>query len=124
MKITDEVALARQAKLARTWDINPLMAEIVEVLLSFSGAAHRDAVVDAIARRKSNDPASEGLRQQILEAVAIHRQKAEETGRPPLVYLPFGESCHRWALTQDVMAFMRSNGADVLPNQRSGRPLA
>ena len=45
----DEVALARRVKCAKTWNINPLVAEIVEILMVYGGSAHRNLVAERIA---------------------------------------------------------------------------
>lgn len=105
----DEIAQARHEKIARSWDVNPLMGEIVDVLLIHGGSAHSDTVVKHIALRRSKAPVSEGLRREIHETFTIHRRRAQDAGLPPLVHLPFGEASLRWALTPDVLAFFTRN---------------
>lgn len=106
MPDTDEVALARRMKFAKTWNINPLVAEIVEILLVYGGSAHRNLVAERIAMRRTEERISDGLRREIFEAFDAHREGAARTGQPSLVFLPFGGGSHRWALTPDAQSFL------------------
>ncbi|MES2342400.1 MAG: hypothetical protein V4597_12025 [Pseudomonadota bacterium] len=106
MPDTDEVALARRMKFAKTWNINPLVAEIVEILLVYGGSAHRNLVAERIAMRRTQERISDGLRREIFEAFDAHREGAARTGQPSLVFLPFGGGSHRWALTPDAQSVL------------------
>jgi hypothetical protein len=113
MPVTDEVAQARRAKLAKTWNINPLLAEIVVVLEGLGGAAHRNVVVAAIASHRPDAPMSDGFRREIFETVAVHCESAVDAEQPALVYLPFGEGSHRWALPPGIMSFLEQSRRPV-----------
>ena len=102
---TDEVAKARSNKLSDTWMINPLIAEIFQVLLDFGGSAHRDAVAEQIARRRSRAAPSAGFKREIVEAFDVHCDRARVSGLPALMYLPFGDNSQRWSLTPQVRQF-------------------
>ena len=111
----DEVALARRMKFAKTWNINPLVAEIVEVLLIYGGSAHRNLVAERIAMRRTREQMSDGLRREIFEAFDAHCEGAAKASQPALVFLPFGEGSHRWALTPEVQSFLEQ--APAVPTQ-------
>lgn len=104
-----ELAVSRDARLSRTPNAHPLVAEIVEALMALNGEAHRDLVVDRIAhgRQRAARPASIALRDEILRAFQAHCESGE--GRA-LFRLRFGEGSHRWSLTPVAMAFMESRG--------------
>lgn len=108
MSDPDEVALARRAKFAKTWNINPLVAEIAEVLMMLGGSAHRNVVAERIALRRSRQDISEGLRRDIFQAFEAHCAGAARAGLPSLVHLPFGAGSHRWALTLDAQMLLQS----------------
>ena len=117
---TDEVAQARSSRLSNTWMINPLIAEIFQVLLDFGGSAHRDSVVAQVAWRRTRTEASPGLRREIVQAFDIHQERAREAGLPALMHRPFGDESQRWSVTPKVREFvdryMSANGklADVV----------
>lgn len=102
----DEVALARRVKFAKTWNINPLVGEIVEILLIYGGSAHRNLVAERIAMRRTSEQISDGLKREIFEAFDTHCEGAANANQPALVFLPFGEGSHRWSLTPDAHSFL------------------
>ena len=102
----DEVALARRMKFAKTWNVNPLVAEIVEILLIYGGSAHRNLVAERIAMRRTEEQISDGLKREIFEAFDTHCEGAANANQPALVFLPFGEGSHRWSLTPDAQSFL------------------
>jgi hypothetical protein len=114
----DEVARARNNKLSKTWNVNPVLAEIVTALLDLNGAAHGDVVVEAIARQRGAGRPSEGFRREVYQAVDIHCEKAKGSGRPPLLHRPFGPESKRWALLPDVLTFMSESRAKPTPPER------
>jgi hypothetical protein len=101
----EDMAAARLAKLVQ--DLDARMAEIVDALLELSGAAHRDAVIDRVARRRTGQPASPGLKTELIAAFDAHRRALEARGLAPLVHQPFGARSHRWALTPEADDFLR-----------------
>ena len=120
MQQADEVAQARGDKVARSWDVNPLMAEIVDALMALGGAAHRDVVLRGVAGRRSIRSVSDGFRREIFETAAIHMRRAEEVHKAPLIYLPFGAGSRRWALTA---AFLKHVASTDRPVPRRRPPL-
>ena len=106
MSDMDEVALARRVKFAKTWNVNPLVAEIVEILLIYGGSAHRNLVAERIAMRRTSEHISDGLKREIFEAFDTHCEGAAKANQPALVFLPFGEGSHRWSLTPDAHSFL------------------
>lgn len=112
MPDTDEIALARRSKFAKTWNDNPLIAEIVEILLVYGGSAHRNLVAERIAMRRTDTAISDGLKDQVFEAFDAHCVGAARTGLPSLIFLPFGEASHRWALTPDAQAMALGLGTN------------
>jgi hypothetical protein len=106
VKRADDVAWARGAKMKRFAMINSLVGEIAEALLELGGAAHRNAVVDRLAKRRGGFAASEGLRAEVLMAFNLHREAAEAAGKTSILCLPFGENSHRWELTADAQAYL------------------
>ena len=101
----EDMAAARLAKLVL--DLDTRMAEIVDALLELSGAAHRDAVIDRVARRRTGQPASPGLKTELIAAFDAHCHALEARGLVPLVHRPFGTRSHRWALTPEADDFLR-----------------
>ncbi len=101
----EEMAAARLARLAP--DLDARMAEIVDALLELSGAAHRDAVIDRVAHRRTGQPASPGLKAELIAAFDTHCRALRSRGLAPLVHRPFGDRSHRWALTPEADDFLR-----------------
>lgn len=106
MTDTDEVALARRIKFAKTWNINPLVAEIVEIRLFYGGSAHRNLVAERIAMRRTREHISDGLKREIFEAFDAHCEGAAKAGQPALLVRPFGEGSHRWSLAPEAQSFL------------------
>mgnify|MGYP007020158829 CR=1 FL=1 len=98
------VELARRARLRI--DLDARTGELVEVLLSLGGAAHRDMVIDRIAVRRSGNRASPGLAREVIEAFDAHRMAMIARGLPPLFHRPFGPDSLRWALTAEAHDFL------------------
>ncbi len=103
----DEVARARNAKVAKVSLINSLVNEITEALLEMGGSAHRDTVIDRVAVRRGIARVSDGLKVQLLDAFEQHRVRAGLESRQPLLHLPFGEGSRRWSLTPDGRQFVQ-----------------
>lgn len=101
----EEMAAARRVRLAP--DLDARMAEIVDALLELSGAAHRDVVIDRVAHRRTGQPASPGLKTELVAAFEAHCGTLQARGQTPLVHRPFGERSHRWALTPEADDFLR-----------------
>lgn len=104
-----ELAPSHAARLSRTPDAHPLVAEIVEALMALSGEAHRDVVIERIAhgRHPGARAASSALRDEILRAFNAHC----ETGADRALFrLRFGEGSHRWSLAPAAMAFIVARG--------------
>ncbi|WP_304163907.1 hypothetical protein [Phenylobacterium aquaticum] len=105
-----ELATSRDARLSRTPDPHPLVAEIVEALMALSGEAHREVVVDRIAqgRHRAARAASPALRDEVFRAFDAHRHVDGE--HPSLFHLRFGEGSHRWSLAPAAIAFIDARG--------------
>lgn len=106
----DEVSRARTRRHKTT--ASPLIGEVVEALLTLGSAAHRDQVIDLVARRRGAPFASDGLRREVVEAFDLHIAQARSEGRPPLFNIPFGEGSWRWRLSHDALQFLKAYGAD------------
>lgn len=103
--VADELTRARSAKLAKAWQVNPMMVEIVEVLLDCGGAAHRELIAREIAWRRSRMAPSDGLRREVFTMLTVHCDQAVQAGQKPMITRPFGEESYRWAMTPDAKAF-------------------
>lgn len=106
----DEVSRARTRRHRTT--ASPLIGEVVDALLTLGSAAHRDQVIDRIARRRGAPFASDGLRREVVEAFNLHIAQTRSEGRPPLFNIPFGEGSRRWRLSHDAQRFLKARGAD------------
>jgi hypothetical protein len=107
----ENLSLARAARSKGAALVNPLVAEIADVLLMLGGSAHRDIVIDRVALRRGGRAASDALRRELVDAFELHRQRATVEGRPPLLHLPFGEETRRWSLTMDAVGALTSGVA-------------
>jgi hypothetical protein len=101
----EDMAAARLARLSP--DLDARMAEIVDALMALAGAAHRDAVIELIARRRTGQAASPGLKAELIAAFDAHCQTLKARGLVPLVHRPFGDRSLRWALTPEADDFLR-----------------
>ncbi|HRD27660.1 MAG TPA: hypothetical protein PLO65_05105 [Caulobacter sp.] len=109
--------------------VNPLLAEIVDALAYFHGHAHRDAVCNLIASRRSGAPAiaSSVLRDEIRAAFSAHLDPVAGSGRQrSLIRLAFGEGSHRWSLSEDGLRLLFDARAamDPAPGRRPDLPEA
>ncbi len=111
MQQLDEVGLARNAKVKSAPLHNAQINEIAEILLELGGSAHRDTVIDRIALRRGATRASDGLKQDLLGAVAAHCARADSENQRALLHLPFGADSRRWALMPDEEAIAREQQA-------------
>lgn len=107
--ILDYMAQVRR-KARRNADADPLVAEIVEALLSLGGQGHRNAVAERIASARAGEPAkpTEALIGHVRAAFE-ERLKLDRAMRRPraLFDLPFGDGSHRWALAREAENFRR-----------------
>ncbi len=88
--------------------LNPLVREIVEILLDLGGAAHRDLVVAHVAKRRGIYRPSEAMRRELDEAFAAYCGGASDPRASGLLHLPYGPHSRRWALTDQAHAMLRS----------------
>ena len=100
--LLEDLSRARAARSKGAALVNPLIVEIVDVLLMNGGSAHRDVVFDQVALRRGGCPASDGLKADLIDAFEQHRHRASAEHRTPLLRLPFGEGSRRWSLTHDA----------------------
>jgi len=103
-----DLSRARAARSKGAALVNPMVAEIADVLLTLGGSAHRDIVIDRVAIRRGGHAASDALRQELVGAFDLHRERAVLEGRPSLLHLPFGEQTRRWALTPDAFGHLKT----------------
>lgn len=101
----EDMAAARLARLSP--DLDARMAEIVDALLALAGAAHQDAVIELVARRRTGQAASPGLKAELIAAFDAHSLGLRTRGLAPLVHRPFGERSLRWALTAEANDLLR-----------------
>lgn len=107
--ILDYMAQVRR-NARRNPDADPLVAEIVEALLALGGQAHRDVVAERVASAREGRPSksSAGLTAHIRAAFEERLRLDRSTrDRPTLLYLPFGDGSHRWALAREAETFLR-----------------
>ena len=103
-----ELGRARRARLKRMDTIHPIVAEIVEILQSLGGSAHRDLVADQVAMRRSglSVKASPALKDDVFQAFEAHCEGGPQTTGRLLFQKPFGGDSHRWALSPAARAFL------------------
>ena len=89
-------------KLKKFAMINPMIGEIASSLLDLGGAAHREVVIDYVARRRGGFAASEGLRRELIEAFDLYCEYVGAGRKRPLLHRPFGKGSYRWGLTQQA----------------------
>jgi hypothetical protein len=91
--------------------IDPLVADIIDALRTFGGAAHRQTVADWVNRRRTGGlvPPSPLKRREVYEAYAAYLEMAARRRPTPLLYSPFGSESYRWALT-DAAVKLLENG--------------
>ncbi|MBU1540066.1 MAG: hypothetical protein KKC29_01075 [Alphaproteobacteria bacterium] len=85
----------------RARHIDPVMVEILEALHALGGCAHRQAVADQIALRRSGRPcpAEAALRTEVYAAFDVYLNWLASRKAVPLLWLPLGAGSYRWALT-------------------------
>lgn len=81
--------------------VEPVVAEIIDALLSRGGSAHRQVVADHIVSIRSGRPipASRELQQEIYDGFERYLDMAARRRPAPLLYRPLGPGSYRWALT-------------------------
>ncbi|CAN5214247.1 hypothetical protein BH09PSE1_BH09PSE1_09520 [soil metagenome] len=91
----------RGLRLGRAKFVDPVLADIIDVLLTSGGVAHRQVVADRIASRRLGRPAIADRKvQDEVFGVFDDYLAVAATRRPaPLLCLPFGAGSYRWALT-------------------------
>mgnify|MGYP001280716329 CR=1 FL=1 len=91
----------RRAGRARGRQIDPVMVEILEALHALGGCAHRQAVADEIALRRSARPGSAdaAARNDIYAAFDAYVTRTASRKVPALLWRPLGPDSYRWALT-------------------------
>ena len=87
--------------------LNPLAAEIAQVLLDLGGAAHRDLVVAHVAKQRGVYRPSEALKRELDTAFNAYCGGANDPRAPNLLHLPYGPDSQRWALTDQAYALLR-----------------
>jgi len=88
---------------------NPLVAEIVEVLMDAAGSAHQDVVISQIAARRGELQATESLAREIVAGFEDYLAKARRRrDRPTLLKRAFGEDSRRWALEPAAYALFEA----------------
>lgn len=92
----------------RLQHVDPLVAEICEVLLRFGGSAPRDQVIAALGENRSA-PVDNALRARAVAVFDAHSSpEALPTRVQPLFKRPFGPGHNRWSLTAEAEAFLRA----------------
>jgi len=91
--------------------LNPLVQEITEALLALGGAAHRDAVVAQVAKRRGVFRPSPAMGQELDAAFSTYCSGASDRHAAGLLHLPYGPLSRRWALTEQAYGLLR-DGAD------------
>lgn len=89
---------------------DPALSEILEALNALGGSAHRQAVADQIALRRSGRscPADTATRSEIYFAFDAYLTWAATRKPPPLLWRPLGAGSYRWALTDTGMRLFQS----------------
>lgn len=100
--VLDYAIHKRKIQRNRADRIDPVIAEIIDALISLGGEAHRGPVADRVAGNRAGYPlkASDGLAQEVFQAFETYLEAANGfAARQPLLTRPFGDDSHRWALT-------------------------
>jgi hypothetical protein len=91
--------------------VDPLVAEICEVLLRLGGSAPREQVIACLGENRST-PVDHALRARAVAVFDAHScHEALTTQVKALFRRPFGPGNHRWALTAEAEAFLRAGAA-------------
>ncbi len=84
-----------------------LALEVIKVLQCMGGAAHADAIVDAVSsrRRQQNRDVPERMGKTVRDVLAMFEAGGGEVEAVdhPLFFRPFGPDSHRWSLRQDAI---------------------
>jgi hypothetical protein len=92
----------------RPQHVDPLVAEICEVLLRLGGSAPRELVIASLGENRAA-PVDNALRARAVAVFDAHSSpEALTTNVQPLFRRPFGPGKHRWALTAEAEAFLRA----------------
>ena len=105
----------RRSPGGRARPVEPVIAEILEALLTLGGSAHRQAVADQVCLRRggrsgSPEPAA---RDEIYGAFDAYLARVATRKVPPLLWLPLGCGSYRWSLT-DAGQDLFQTGAPAL----------
>ena len=88
--------------------VDPLAAEICEILLSLGGAAPREQVMAALGENRSA-PADNALRARAVAVFDAYSGSGDMGANvQPLFRKPYGPGKHRWALSTEAEAFLRA----------------
>ena len=93
--------------------VNPMVVEIVEALIALGGGAHRQAVADQVALRRTGRacPAEPAMRTEVYAAFDAYLVWSASRKVPPLLHLPLGTDSYRWALTDAGMHLFQSTAS-------------
>jgi hypothetical protein len=89
------------------------VAEIAEVLMELGGGAHRELVISRLAWRRNEQPASESLTAEYIDAFEAHVTEVTARGMTPIFHQPFGPGSHRWALTPEASIHLHRGQAQA-----------
>jgi hypothetical protein len=87
---------------------DPLLSEIVPILLELGGAAHCDMVLARLAERRGLEAIPDDLRQSAHRAFDLECRRQDVATKDQVVFRPFGESSRRWALTERARQLLQS----------------
>jgi len=95
----------------RPLQMDPLVAEICEVLLRLGGNAPREDVMAALGENRAA-PVDNALRARAVAVFEAHSCPEALTTTSQLLFRPaFGPGRNRWALTAEAEAFLRAGRA-------------
>ena len=105
----------RRSPGGRARPVDPVIAEILEALLTLGGSAHRQAVADQVCLRRGgrSGPPEPAARDEIYGAFDAYLARVATRKVPPLMWLPLGCGSYRWSLT-DAGQDLFQTGAPAL----------
>jgi hypothetical protein len=106
---------SRRARPGRLRHADPVLVGILEALLVLGGQAHRQAVADQVAFRRTGrfGPADAAERDEIYDAFDRYLA-GTTTGRAQrLLWLPLGPGSYRWALTDASLRLLQPTSPDM-----------